>query len=143
MTDGTPTRDGLNCGGFTRTPVARVIRTAGLGGSGSVPDFIIKRGGPYSTDPAAGRGTDKALLIGDVKTSWQAVYGSVVGADNRQWQAITNYANFARGHQIAPTALYVTLIGGRQSEYETIVRNSLRRGVFVFLLTLIPFAKDR
>jgi RHS repeat-associated protein len=139
-TNGTPTSDGFNCGGYTYTLRNRVISTRGLP-QGPRPDFIIKRGGPFTEDPArqpANSNFRKAYLIGDFKTSWNAVYN---GLGKNQWRAIMGYANTSRKHQIIPVALYVTAIGGTEVQHQRIFERSIRKGVFVYLLTLFPFIR--
>jgi RHS repeat-associated protein len=71
------------------------------------PDFVIKQGGPQSTD-----NSPPAFLIGDFKRQVTTVnpYGN-------QWKAILNYAKSSTlqgGHQIIPIALYITLYGSDQ-----------------------------
>ncbi|MEL7409690.1 MAG: RHS repeat-associated core domain-containing protein [Cyanobacteria bacterium J06558_2] len=129
--DGTPSFDGFNCGGYTYTLRNRVISTRGRGlPSGPRPDFIIKNGGPAGTDK-----DPKAYIIGDIKSSWNAV-DSKVGS--RQWKAITSYAKYSNGHQFIPSALYVTMIGGHESLHRRVVRKGIEKGVYVYFLTLFP-----
>jgi RHS repeat-associated protein len=138
---GIPTADGYNCGGYTRNIVSRTISTLGQGGSGSQPDFLIKNGGPASQDPAQhpSSGFSKAFLIGDVKATWQTAANS----KRKQKDAILRYAKWSNGHQLIPAALYVTLIGGSESDHEKIVKDGIKEGVYVYLLTLFPFIRKK
>jgi hypothetical protein len=138
-TDGDPNRDGFNCGQFTRTARRRVISTRGQGGWGPSPDFIIKNslqgGGPATEDYADNSRWKKAYLIGDIKLQWGTVAN---GIGENQWKAIIEYARYSNQHQYLPAALYVTLFGGSDSTHNRIVRAGLQRGVYVYLLTLLP-----
>jgi hypothetical protein len=136
-TKGQPTRNGLNCGGYQYTKTGRVS-SKGVGGTGPMPDFIIKEGGPSATDHATNSTYKKAYLIGDIKSTWETV-GRAVG--EKQWDAITNYAKYSNRHQYVPTALYVTAIGGKESTHQKIVNEGLKNNVFVYLLTMIPDLK--
>jgi RHS repeat-associated protein len=137
-TDGTPTADGLNCGEVTYTPRGRTIFTAGLyppGTRGSKPDFIIKDGGPATTDFARTRTGRKAWLIGDVKANWNTVEDSF---SKNQGKAILSYAKYSNKHQVIPVALFVTAIGGTAQTERDIVRKALQRNVYAYTLTLFP-----
>jgi hypothetical protein len=136
---GVPTSDGFNCGEITYTPRARVISTAGQGGSGSRPDFIIKQGGPATTDyDSRGSNGRKAYLIGDVKANWGTVND---GINKPQGRAISNYAKFSNNHQYIPASLYVTAIAGSEIDHQEAVRKGLAEGVYVYILTLFPFIR--
>jgi hypothetical protein len=137
-TEGRPTGDGFNCGGFTRTRTGR-ISVAGLD-SNPKPDFIIKNGGPASTDPViyGGNGYEKAFIIGDVKLTPSAAKDDAQGNVN-QWQAMVRYANFYAGHQQIPAILYITLLSSKQEHIEYTTKRGIEQGVFPFFVTLLPF----
>jgi RHS repeat-associated protein len=138
--DGTPTANGLGCGTLEFTP-SGVIKTKGLypkGAKGKEPDFLIKEGGPYTTDPVIfpGQGYNKAFLIGDVKATWLTVLN---GLSKPQGRAILNYAKYSNRHQFVPIAMFVTAIGGSKASAEQIVKKGLEKNVYIYTLTLFPF----
>jgi RHS repeat-associated protein len=107
--NGRPHTNGFNCG--DTIPAGReFFKSENRAPDGKVyprPDFIYKKGGPASTDPATnpGNGYLKAYLVGDFKLSVNAVYSSTRG---NQWKAIMNYAKLSSGHQYGPVAFYMT-----------------------------------
>jgi RHS repeat-associated protein len=135
--NGVPTADGIGCGKLAFNPNGS-ISTKGTrppGAKGNEPDFIIKDGGPETTDPVKHNGKAKAFLIGDVKATWGTV---AKGLGKNQGQAILNYARYQNGHQFVPIALFVTAIAGTDQEAQEIVKKGLQKNVFVYTLTLIP-----
>jgi RHS repeat-associated protein len=134
---GNPEVDGINCGD-PRIDENGKISTKGLYvgfGQKPRPDFIIKEGGPASTDPARhqGRGYKKSYLIGDVKARAQTV---LQGLKTKQGQAIMNYAKYNSGHEYSPIILFATAFGQGKVIEEKIVQEALKKNVFAYTLTL-------
>jgi hypothetical protein len=100
----------------------------------SRPDFIIKKGDPFTTDSRT-RGGDPAFLIGDFKRQVTTIKST--GKGSNQWLAINNYA---RGHQYVPVALYVTLFGSdraNQTREATLKARSARLGVNLQIISFL------
>jgi RHS repeat-associated protein len=93
------------------------------------PDFIIKDGGPKTTDKKP-----KAYLIGDIKLSGNAIVQKI---DKGQWQAITGYAKKENRHQHVPIALYITFWGLTDKESQKINEAALREKVLVRTVSVL------
>nr|WP_242054671.1 putative Ig domain-containing protein [Nostoc sp. FACHB-190] len=112
---GKPIDDGFACGSEIPSNISQ--RYFELKLFGSRPDFIIKSGGPRTTDK-----NPKAYLIGDVKLAGKTVASS---SYSNQWKAIMNYAKYENGHQYQPVALFVTFFAPTQAEYKKIQKRAL------------------
>jgi len=101
------------------------------------PDFIIKNGGPESTDYAKGKG-EKSFMIGDFKLEWKTVANSMKSKP-KQFAATMEYARYKNRHQTVPIALFVTIKGGEQYQIEKVIEKAIRKhGVVPQFLTLFP-----
>ncbi|WP_245555383.1 RHS repeat-associated core domain-containing protein [Baaleninema simplex] len=122
---GKPLDDGWACGSQFPENENQWFFTEEL--YGKRPDFIIKDGGPRTTDKKP-----KAFLIGDVKLAGKTVLGN-----RSQFKAIMEYASFENGRQYHPTALYVTLYRPTQAEFARIKRLSSSYGVFAAIAPIL------
>jgi hypothetical protein len=120
-TDGLPVTNGFHCGDVNRDlDAARALARRGL--IAPRPDFIIKNGSPFTTDPVLhpNRNYDKAFLIGDIKITVRAARRTVESRRPGQWRSMMEYAQYrsGRGHQYVPVALYFTFYGDRHSDVD-------------------------
>jgi RHS repeat-associated protein len=135
-TNGKPQSDGFNCG------EERPDRTfyEGIGITDPRPDFIIKNGGPRTTDHARSTRYPKSYLIGDIKLSGKGVEHSM---RRDQWSSIMQYAKYGNNHQYTPISLFVTFSAPRQGESRRIERAAWRHGVSVAIVPIIPLKGER
>ncbi|NET90611.1 MAG: RHS repeat-associated core domain-containing protein [Kamptonema sp. SIO1D9] len=115
-TKGNPQDDGFACG--SRIPGNQELFKHDLYKWHPRPDFLIKDGGPRTTDK-----NPKAFFIGDFKLAGKTILSSRRDRP-RQWSAIMNYAAYENGHQYAPVALFVTLHKPSQAEYKKIKKEA-------------------
>jgi RHS repeat-associated protein len=94
--DGKPTADGINCKGL-------FANSKNIFGKGSHPDFIYKEGRPMASDNKQ----NKAILVGDIKTTMSKVFKEIgVGSNpTNQWVAMRKYAPV---YTYGKIVLYVT-----------------------------------
>ncbi|MBC6419192.1 MAG: hypothetical protein GDA44_10635, partial [Prochloron sp. SP5CPC1] len=104
-------------------------------------DFIFKRGGPFTKDR-----NPPAYLSGDVKRSVSKI---IFQGKNRQWKALTNYAqpsylikNGNRGHQFVPIILYITLFKDKPAHEKQAIKETLRRGVKLEVISFFNKTKN-
>ncbi len=117
-TAGNPITDGFNCQDVNiNLNAARAL--ARTGPRAPRPDFIIKTGGPFTTDYATSSHPDKskAYLIGDFKITVKAARRSVEKNSN-QWKATLGYARYSNNHQFVPITLFFTFYGSRSSQVD-------------------------
>jgi hypothetical protein len=127
--DGNPVSDGYSCGDdipnnwwfFTK----KLFQPR--------PDFIIKEGGPATTDKKP-----RAYLIGDVKLSGNAIVSKI---GSGQWEAIMNYAKKENRHQYAPIALYMTFWGLTDRESKKLEESAIAKGVIARAVSVLDKAR--
>ncbi|MGR3278198.1 putative Ig domain-containing protein [Acaryochloris marina NIES-2412] len=117
---GEPGDDGYKCG-----------QTPPLDYTDSKPDFIIKRGGPSSTDKRP-----KAYLIGDAKKSASSIKSNQGKAGN-QFRAIISYADRKNEHQFIPVATYITIFDSQKNE-KKLKERANKKGVYLFVVSFFP-----
>ncbi|NET91152.1 MAG: RHS repeat-associated core domain-containing protein, partial [Kamptonema sp. SIO1D9] len=125
-TRGNPVDDGFACG--SNIPNSQWFFQNRL--FNPRPDFIIKDGGPRTTDK-----NPKAYLIGDIKLSGNAIVDSL---SRGQWSAIMNYAKYGNRHQYTPVALYITFWAATASEQRTVEREAFSNGVSAAIISIMP-----
>ena len=103
------------------------------------PDFIIKDGGPRTTDYARNPANSKAFLIGDVKLGGNTAARSI---NSNQWNAIMNYAKYGNRHQYTPIALYITFWGATPENRAKVERAAWRNGVSATIVSILPGARS-
>ena len=131
--NGTPIRDGYGC--ELSLPVGLGPVSDGV----AHPDYIIKSGGPATTDYAKRSVYQKAYLIGDVARTVGTVRNKVKsGKAANQTNAIINYAATPNNHQYTPIGLYITLFGGSQSDVAAIAKRGITKGVALLVAPLFP-----
>jgi RHS repeat-associated protein len=138
-TSGAPASDGFHCG-----DVNNDLGAARAGARGGIqlprPDFIIKNGGPFTTDPGNPRTPgSKAYLIGDIKITVKAARRSA-SKNTTQWQSILEYARFNNGHQYTPAILFFTLFGDKKADTDIayiVKKANEKAGVKAFVTQLL------
>ena len=122
--DGRPLADGWSC------PVPTKVGKTGSIVGGRQPDFYVKQGRPTR----GGRG----LVTGEIKASISAFYTrwfvpSNLLYDPEQWRAIRKHA---KGWQGAPFVVLVAWHGGRQAEWQRLIREGLDHRLFLVIIQI-------
>jgi RHS repeat-associated protein len=126
---GKPVDDGVPCGSII--PSSDFYFKNGL--FNPRPDFIIKDGGPRTTDK-----NPKAYLIGDVKLQGKTVVSST---STNQWKAIMSYAKYQTGRQYQPVALFITLTRPTPAQFKKVSKKAIQEGVNLAIVSLLPKGK--
>ncbi len=128
--EGDPLSPGLNCSNLYQ-PQQFANQLAAQ--PGSRPDFLFIQGNYALENP-------NSYLIGDLKLTQRAAYDAVTGND-RQWQAMSNYA---RRYQLLPFVSYVSLIetmpgerGVSKTNRKEMAKEATEKGVILASINLI------
>ena len=140
-TNGRPRSNGFNCGEDLPNSnfYTDISNKTGVRPDAR-PDFIIKNGGPKSTDHARNSRFPKSYLIGDIKLSGKALKR---GIGQKQWKAITQYARYGNRHQYTPISLFITFTAPTQSQQEKVEAAAWKSGVAVAIVPILPFQASR
>jgi RHS repeat-associated protein len=133
---GTPESDGFNCGDPRRPDNDFYFALGRRTGIWTPrPDFIIKNGGPRTTDHARSSRFPKAYLIGDIKLTGNALYNKI---GSGQWNAIMGYAKYGNNHQYTPIALFITFTTPKDFQRKRVERKAWEQGVSAAIVSIIP-----
>ncbi len=115
---GNPRGNGFGCRVAKQDPT--IFKPGNLGKAVKGPDFLFKKGLPFSTDK-----NPKAYLIGEIGITVSRIWSKFRGR-RPQAKAILNYAKYTNNHQYLPIALFVTFFGGEDNVEEKIEKEALR-----------------
>jgi RHS repeat-associated protein len=130
--NGKPLSDGFNCG--ENRPDEDFFKSINV--LDARPDFIIKNGGPRSTDHARSRRFPKSYLVGDIKLTGKAL---ARGIGQKQWKSIMEYARYQNNHQYTPVTLFMTFMAPKEGERKKVEREAWKKGVSTAIISIVPF----
>jgi hypothetical protein len=78
---------------------------------------------------------NEGWIVGDIAASVKTVYNKVVPRGGKtQWKSISSYASKNTYSRIA---LYVTLLGGKEENFEKVRQAGLAKNIYVFILPIL------